>query len=401
MKIAIVGSPYIPVPPVKYGGTERVIANLIKGLKETGHEPILLGPGDSKPGCRLVPIVDKHIFFPKTQSEKPAFDAEVQRIRKYTVEKLKELESEIDFIHAHDFDLREFEDFPNLTTIHGPITFNQLKYYTQRKGLFFASISKNQQEAYPDLQWVGVVYNGEDPLDFPFVKNPDDYVTFVGRMDREKNPHLAIELAINYGIKIKVAGKIDFLGEDYFKTEVKKYLKHPLVEYFGETNAKETNRLLGRARLNLHPTGFREPFGLTILEAAYSGTPTMAIARGSMPELIEESKTGLLVEDFVEGYHQIEECFEMDREYIAKRAQRLFNYRVMTRQYLRAYNRVLRIFKIREREEKRIQRMADKSKRELEAIWERDAQGKVIPSTSLLGETRKKLKHPINLKKKK
>ena len=233
---------------------------------------------------------------------------------------------------------------PNLTTLHGAIDFNQLSYYRERKNLYYVSISRNQQEACPDLQYVGVVYNGEDPEPFPVVAEPDDYVCFLGRFDREKNPHLAIQLAISLGIPIKLGGKIDFQGERYFEQQVKPYLDHPLVEYLGELDLEEKIDLLAHARCNLHPTGFREPFGLTVLEAAFCGTPTLAIARGSMPELIEVGRTGLLIEDFVEGDHQIEECFEMDRAYIAQRARHLFNYQTMTRQYLRAYERVLDIF---------------------------------------------------------
>lgn len=401
MRVAIISGPYIPIPPPKYGGTERVIANLIKGLKEAGHEPVLLGPGDSNPGCEVIPIVDKHTFFPRTQAGVPAFEKEIKQIHRVTMRKLRDILPEIDIIHSHDIDIRSFANFPSLTTVHGPITFKQLEYYNKRKDLYFASISKNQQEAYPNLQWVGAVYNGEDPKKFPIVKRPSDYVCFVGRLDREKNPHLAIELAINYGVKIKVAGKIDYLGDEYFKSEVKKYFRHPLVEFLGELDTKETTKLLAHAKLNLHPTtGFREPFGLTVLEAAYCGTPTMAISRGSMPELIEEGKTGLLVEDFVEGYHQIEECFAMDREYIAKRARKLFNYQVMTKQYLRAYKKVLRIHKIKTRKDKKIQKITNKSKKELETIWERDAHGQVIPNASRLGKTTKRLTKPVKFREK-
>jgi glycosyltransferase involved in cell wall biosynthesis len=389
MRIAIIAGPYIPVPPQKYGGTERVIYYLIKGLKERGHEPILLGSGDSKPGCKLIPITDKSIFFPRTKAGLPAFEKKIKHIERYTKKKLKEILPDIDIIHSHGFDLHGFEDYPNLTTIHGPIIFKQLKYYARRKGLYFASVSRNQQEAYPDLQWVGAVYNGEDPRRFPIIKRPKDYVCFIGRFDREKNPHLAIELAINYGIKIKLAGKIDFFGNEYFNSEVKRYFRHPLVEYLGELDTKEAISLLSNAKLNLHPTGFREPFGLTVLEAAYCGTPTMAIARGSMPELIEEGRTGLLVEDFVEGYHQIEECFAMDREYIATRARKLFNYQVMTKQYLRAYKKVLSIFRIKQKKEAKIQKITEKSKREVEAVWARDVRRREIQQRIKLTKRRK------------
>ena len=188
------------------------------------------------------------------------------------------------------------------------------------------------------------MYNGEDPALFPVVTAADDYVCFLGRFDREKNPHLAIQLATNLGIPIKVAGKIDFQAEGYFDEYIRPCLDHPLVEYLGELEFDEKVDVLAHARCNLHPTGFREPFGLTVLEAAYCGTPTLAIARGSMPELIDVGRLGVLVEDFVEGVHQIQECFDMNRNDIAQRARHLFNYATMTRQYVDAYRRVAQIF---------------------------------------------------------
>src|ERR1051326_7657094 len=120
-----------------------------------------------------------------------------------------------------------------------------------------------------------------------------------------------------------------------------------------------------------------------------------------MPELIENGKTGLLVEDFVEGYHQMEECFAMDREYIATRSQKLFNYQVMTKQYLRAYKKVLRIFKIREREDRKIKQITSKTKRELETIWERDAQGRIIPkgAEAVTGELKRRIQKVVDKRK--
>lgn len=345
MRIAIVADPYVPVPPLKYGGTEQVIHYLIKGLVQAKHEVILLAPGDSQVACELIPIVDKAIYFPAKRAGLAAHQTRVNAITENTKKLLRQVQKRVDIIHSHFFDLNDFEDFPNLTTIHGPIIFDNLQHYLDRKNLYYVSISNNQQQACPDLQYVGVVYNGEDPSQFPFVKKPEDYVCFLGRFDRHKSPHLAIELAINLGIKIKVAGKIDHLGDGYFKEEVEKYFDNPLVEYLGEITFEEKLKLLSNAKCNLHPTGFREPFGLTVLEAAYCGTPTLAIARGSMPELIEEGRTGMLVEDFVEGYHQIEQCFEMDRAYISTRSRLLFNYKTMTQQYLNAYQSVIDIMK--------------------------------------------------------
>lgn len=346
MRVAIISGPYIPLPPKKYGGIEQVIVYLIKGLKEAEHEPILLAPGDSTLDCEIVPIIDKSLSFPRTKREVKQHERLVHDYNRRVGRALKKLMPRVDIVHSHGFDMAKYNYFPNVTTLHNMITFDgaeneRVDYYLKRKDLSFVSISKNQQAAFPQMNFVGNVYNGEDPEQFPVVTDPDNYVCFLGRFDRDKNPHLAIQLAINLGIKIKLSGKIDHKGEGYFEEEIAKYFSHPLVEYLGELDFDAKVALLSNAKVNLHPTNFREPFGLTVLEAAYCGTPTMAIARGSMPELIEPVRTGLLVEDFVEGRFHIEECYTMDRSYIASRSRQLFNYRSMAEQYVNIYKKVL------------------------------------------------------------
>ena len=376
MRVAIVAGPHYPVPPPLYGGTERVIAYLIRGLLEEGHEPVLLASSDSTVDCELVPICDAAIGFPASERDLATHNALRSDIERRTGEELRRLLTRVDLIHSHGFDLIDFQDFPNLTTLHGAIDLNQIRYYVERKDLYYVSISRNQQGACPDLQYVGVVYNGEDPQPFPIVDDPDNYLCFLGRLDHEKSPHLAIELAINLGIPIRLAGKVDFQGARYFEQKIRPLLDHPLVDFLGELGFDEKVQLLAHARCNLHPTSFREPFGLTVLEAALCGTPTLAIARGSMPELIEVGRTGMLVEDFVEGYHQIQQCFEMDRAYIAYRARLLFNYKTMTKQYLRAYERVTAIFETRREQDQLIRSLAADTKSDLQTIWHQQSQNR-------------------------
>lgn len=343
MRIAIVAGPNVPVPPVQYGGTEQVIHYLIKGLKEAGHEPILIASADSTVDCPLISITGRALYYPRYKKDlKKHSELEAKALR-LTKRKLRELLPTVDVIHSHGFDLASFRNFPNVTTLHNMITFDNADYYKKRADLLYVSISHNQQASFPDLKYLSTVYNGEDPDSFPIVTDPENYVCFLGRFDRDKNPHLAIQLAINLGIKIKLAGKIDYHGEGYFEEEIEKYLKHPLVEYLGELGFDDKVKLLSNASCNLHPTNFREPFGLTVLEAAYCGTPTLATARGSMPELIEPGRTGMLVEDFIEGRQFIEECFKMDRSYIANRSRQLFNYRTMAEHYAEAYQKAIEL----------------------------------------------------------
>lgn len=375
MRIAIIADPYVPVPPQKYGGTEQVVYNSIKGLIELGHEPVLFAPGDSVVPCELIPTVSRAIGFPNIRSEVAAHERKVTIINRNTEALLRKNLSRLDFIHSHSkpkqgINMRKFRHFPHAITLHGPMLFEELDFFARHSDLNYITISKNQQAAFRGLNYVGVVSNGEDPSDFPIVQTPDDYVCFLGRFDREKNPHLAIQLAISLGIPIKIAGKIDHLGDGYFKEEVEPYLRHPLVEYLGELDFEAKVDLVSRARCNLHPTGFREPFGLTVIEAAYCGTPTLAINKGAMPELIEQERTGLLVEDFIEGYDRLTECFEMDRLYIAKRARTLFNYRTMAEQYVKTFETVLAGYSMQREQNRVLEGLTLRAKQELQNIWQ-------------------------------
>jgi glycosyltransferase involved in cell wall biosynthesis len=344
MKIAIAAEPFLPIPPKKYGGVERVIYYLIKGLQQNGHEVVLLAPGDSKVDCELIPICEKHFFFGKTRKEQDKLVEKNKIIRERTINLLRGILHRVDIIHSHGLNLSEFSDFPNVTTLHGMFTLKQMEYFKERKNLNYISISLNQRKSFPQLNYVGNVYNGEDPEEYPFIKKPKKYLCFIGRFDREKNPLDAIELAIHLGMKIKLAGKIDFQGRDYFNKAIKPYFSHPLVEYLGELGMEDKIKLIGNAACNLHPINFREPFGLTVIESAYCGTPTLATRRGSMSEIIENNRTGVLVDDFAEGYHKLEECFKMDRNYISTRARALFNYKRMAKDYETVYKEVIRKF---------------------------------------------------------
>jgi len=163
IRVAIVAGPHYPVPPAHYGGTERVIAHLVRGLLEAGHEPVLLAPGDSTVGCELVSICDTAIDFPTRSADVPAHDALRREAEQQTRRELRKLATRVDLVHSHGFDLSEFKDFPNLTTLHGAIGLDQLAYYAERRDLYYVSISNNQQAACPDLRYVDVVYNGLNP----------------------------------------------------------------------------------------------------------------------------------------------------------------------------------------------------------------------------------------------
>jgi glycosyltransferase involved in cell wall biosynthesis len=345
LKIAHLVGPFVSVPPFKYGGTEQVIASLIKGLSELGHESVLFGSGDSTIDCKLVPICETAISFAKTAEQKPAHDKLMEEAKETFFRVFEEYtkSNQIDIIHLHDllYDPLEFQKFPIIITQHSIALPTEIEYFRERKDCNFVAISNNLQVATPFINYAGMVYHGLETDKFPFVETPEDYICFIGRFDQEKNPHLAIELAKTLGLKIKLAGKVDLQGKKYFEEMIEPHLSDPLVEYLGELGFEDKIKLMGNSKCNIHPISFREPFGLTVLESAYCGTPTLAFNQGSMPELIEQGRTGMVVSDITEACSVIEECFGMRREYISERAKSLFKYQNMAKDYESIYYKII------------------------------------------------------------
>ena len=59
MRIAQVAPLYESVPPVLYGGTERVVSFLTEELVRMGHDVTLFASGDSVTAAKLVPISEQ------------------------------------------------------------------------------------------------------------------------------------------------------------------------------------------------------------------------------------------------------------------------------------------------------------------------------------------------------
>lgn len=348
MNIAIIASPYLPIPPVKYGGTERYLYYLIKGLTELGHHVILFGTADSKVDCEIIPIVEKSIPWVKDPKKDKILEETVREdARKRMYKLLRENLHRIDVIHSHGVNIDLFKDHPHLITLHGSMQFSNSpvsSFHQYNRDLFYNTISNNQSLTTKHLKVIGTIYHGYDPDVFPLVTKPKNYLSYLGRYSDEKNPDQAMHLAIETKQKLKIAAKLDFSGVDYFNKQCKPLIeKYPqYLDNLGEQDDAGKIKMISHAKANLHPAaGFREPFGLTIIEAAYCGTPTLAVRKGSLPELIEDGKTGVLVEDFIEGMYRLHECYSMNREYIAQRSRRMFNYKTMSYLYSLAYENII------------------------------------------------------------
>ena len=189
----------------------------------------------------------------------------------------------------------------------------------------------------PQANFVRTIHHGlPEKLLTPRPVKPS-YLAVLGRIAPEKGVDRAIRIAIRCGIPLKIAAKVDRADQEYYDTLIKPMIDHPLVEYIGEIGDHEKSDFLSGAIGLLVPIDWPEPFGLVMIEAMACGTPVIAYNRGSVPEIIEDGKTGFIVEDEISAVSDVGRLPELDRGAIRKQFEARFTARRMALDYLDTY----------------------------------------------------------------
>src|SRR5262249_31904509 len=213
--------------------------------------------------------------------------------------------------------------------------------YREFRDMPVISISNSQRKPLPFAHWVGTVYHGLPHASFVFNPRPDSYLVFLGRISPEKQVDRAIEIAKRAGRKLKIAAKIDPVDRHYFNKYIKHLLDEPFVEFIGEINQPEKDKLLGGASALLFPIDWPEPFGLVMIEALACGTPVIAFRRGSVSEVIVEGETGFIVDDIEGAVEAVNKIGRIDRVRCRAEFEKRFTDRRMAEDYLKLYRRLL------------------------------------------------------------
>jgi glycosyltransferase involved in cell wall biosynthesis len=338
MRIAQISPLIESVPPVLYGGTERVVSYLTEELIRQGHEVTLFASGDSITNASLISPCPTALRFDQTVQDPLAFemlmlDDVFQRIAEFDV-----VHFHLDYIHLP---LWRSHPCPAVTTMHGRLDLKHLiPVYQRFPDMPVVSISLAQRAPLPNANWRANVYHGL-PLDL-YRPNFDDgkYLAYLGRIAPEKRPDLAIQIAIRAGIPLKMAAKVDRVDRDYFEHQIKPQLKHPLIEYVGEITDGEKERFLGDAQALVFPIDWPEPFGLVMIEAMACGTPVLAFRRGSVPEIVDHGTTGFIANDCDQAVEALRDIPKLSRRRVRRSFEQRFSAERMALDYVSLYQRV-------------------------------------------------------------
>jgi glycosyltransferase involved in cell wall biosynthesis len=338
MRIAQVAPLHESVPPLYYGGTERVVSWLTEQLVLCGHDVTLFASGDSVTKARLVPGCRNAL-----RLDPDCLDPIAPHVT--LMEQVFSQADEFDLIHFHTdylhFSMSRHTQVPCITTLHGRLdTPELLRLYQQFHDMPLVSISDAQRKPLPSVNWLGTVHHGMPPKLLPFKKG-GEHLAFLGRVSPTKGLREAIKIAISSGKKLKIAAKVDREDQDFFDLEIKPLLKHPLVEFLGEIGHAEKGEFLGNASALLFPIDWPEPFGLVTIEAMACGTPVIAYPRGSVPEIIQDGINGFLVKTVQEAVRAVRNIEQIDRLECRRHFEDNFTDERMAAKYLDIYKQLI------------------------------------------------------------
>jgi glycosyltransferase involved in cell wall biosynthesis len=272
------------------------------------------------------------------------------------LEELRQRIDEFDVIHFH-IDLlqaplfREIAD-RTLTTLHGRLDLpDLLPFYRMFRELPLASVSYDQRSYLPGANWVGTVHHGLPRDRLRFHSQPSGgYLVFLGRIAPEKGPNRAIEIAARTGMPLKMAAKIDRVDQAYWEEIIRPMVDaHSNVEFIGEIGERDKATLLGGAAALLFPVVWPEPFGLVVIEAMACGTPIIAFRRGSVPEIVADGTSGVIVDTIDEAVQAVRRIASLDRAKVRADFERRFTVERMARAYVQIYRQLTSARKLTDR----------------------------------------------------
>jgi len=341
VRVLLTVDPEIPVPPRFYGGIERIVDFLVRGLLARGHEVTLFAHPDSQVPCELVPWPGG-----SSQSRADTLRNMAALTRRIAIEARRP-----DFV-VHSFARVAYLlptlplPFPKIQTYQRAITPRSVRWghRLSRGHLWFTACSASCARAADATGTWRVVHNGVPVERYRFTPSvsPEAPLVFLGRIEPIKGVHHAIEVARRTGRRLLIAGNVpEREPERTYAQNLLASCDGEHVRYVGPVDDAAKSELLSSAAAMLFPIEWEEPFGIVMAEALACGTPVIGMRRGSVPEVVEDGQTGFVcdsVEDMVAAVRRLP---ELQRARCRASAETRFSARVIVDQYEQLYRDAL------------------------------------------------------------
>ena len=336
MHVALTADPMIPVPPTLYGGIERIIDMLARGLVERGHEVTLFAHRDSDTAGRLVPYAGTRSGHPVDVARNTLSIARLAAVRPDIVHSFGRLATLLPLLPTSLPKLMSYQREPTLAQVR------RAAGIARNGTLSFTGCSEHIASQMRPYAPSYAVFNGVPLATYTFrpTVETDAPLVFLGRIERIKGTHTAIEVARLAGRRLVIAGNIS--DQAYFEAEVRPYLSDHIT-YIGLVDDAQKNELLGQALAFLMPIEWEEPFGIVMAEALACGTPVLGTPRGAVPEVVKEGETGFIRETADQLVEVVESVPTLNRAACRADCEARFSDHAVVEAYVSVYDQAISV----------------------------------------------------------
>ena len=338
MKILIPVDPEIPVPPLLYGGVERLVDGLVNAYASLGHDVVLVAHEDSKSEFAKI------YAWPAKASRGSLNTFQNSRKLYQVVNKEKP-----DVIHSfgrllYMFPIMIFKTIPMLMTYGRAISVKTTEISSKLAGdkLKYTCCGAHMLNDLPNAKNFTPIHNFT-LVDYfiPDTTVKKEYLMFLGRIEDIKGTKEAIDVALATNQKLVIAGNIQPGHDAYFESEIKPFINHELIEYVGPVNDEQKLELLQKSTAFLFPIKWEEPFGIVMAEAMACGVPVIGFRRGSVPEVVKDGVTGFVVDNVDEMIQAVLKIDEIDRTIVREDCVNRFSLEYISNKYLQLFKKML------------------------------------------------------------
>ena len=338
MRIAITADPYLPVPPMAYGGIERVVDFVCRGLAKRGHQVTLFAHPQSNTAGQLVAY-----GCPPHRGITTRFK-ELWQLGSALYWRRKQFDVVISWGRlAALLPILPFRSLPKIQRYcRDVVPWTSVARASRLAGnsIRFAgastSVYRTNQNPAPAGCWV-TIHDGVEVENYTFVRKvePNAPLAFLGRLHPMKGAHFAIAVAKAATRQLIIAGNREKSADDpnYFEREIAPHLDKGQISYIGPVNDAEKNVLLGKCAALLFPSEYKEAFGIVMAEAMACGTPVLAKPRGSVSEVVRTGVSGFVCDSLPEFVESVLKLESLDRKLIRCECETRFDAGIVVKQF--------------------------------------------------------------------
>lgn len=340
IKVAHILKPWIELPARGYGAIERIVQSLLEKSEKYDFDYELYA---NRSPIEWMGSEKQFSLFDGSMTDQ-GHDRNLEAAQSlYALKRIAR--SDIDIIHWHALEsalvLESLSDKPMVMSYYNEPSLASVKLTEMCDKTYFVFASKHNMSLFPKVKHGQVIYSGLDINKFPFIKNKQNYLSYVGAISEKKGVHTAIDVAKRTNNKLVIAGKIKSQDTEYFMTQIKPHLDGKQIVFIGEVNDDERNQIIGNSKAYIFPIQWNEPFATSILESLVVGTPVITYNIASTPEIIEHGANGFLcnsVDDFVKSISKLNQINLYD---CRKTIEEKFTSDIMAQKYAELYRQML------------------------------------------------------------